>query len=109
MKYIITESILNRMIFHYLDLNLKGLKKRKPKYYEGIILTYPDKEHGILGWENDGTLYIYNELIEETSSVFGLDYYNSKFVIGRWFSDRYQLEVVETDSFVYQDYYLDSD
>jgi len=93
MKYIITESILERMIFHYLDLNLKGLEKRKARYHNGILYGFPDEEFGILGYVNGDTLRIYYELIEKISFVFGLDDYNSKLVIGRWVRDRLQLDV----------------
>ena len=98
MKYIISESKLDNIVFKYLDMNLKGLEKRKPIYFEGIIFVYPDEEHGILAWENDGSLYIYHELIDEISSSFGMDRNDSKSIIGRWASDRYQLEVINTGS-----------
>ena len=94
MKYIIPENKLDKIVFKYLDLNLKGLEKRKPEHYEGVVFGYPNEEYGILGWKNDGTLYIYYELIEEISSNFGLDESDSKSIIGRWASDRYQLEVI---------------
>ena len=95
MKYIISESKLNHIVFKYLDLNLKGLEKRKSKYYEGIVFAYPDEKYGVLGLEHDGFLYIKYELIEEISSNFGLDIYDTKSLIGRWVSDRYQLEVTD--------------
>ena len=95
MKYIITEGVLDRIIFHYLDLNLKGLKIRKSKYHEGFIFAYPDEICGILVYRNDvGTLHIYYELIEEISSVFGLDYSDSISIISRWVSNRLKLEVM---------------
>ena len=96
MKYIIPENKLDKIIFKYLDNTLKNLEKRKPKYYEGIIFAYSNEEHGILGYENDGTLHIYYKLINEISEVFGLKESDSKYVIGRWASDRLQLEVKNT-------------
>ena len=72
MKYEIPQDRLDKIIFKYLDVNLKGLEKRKPKYYKGIVFAYPDEEFGILGWKNDGTLYIFYELIDEISNNFGL-------------------------------------
>jgi hypothetical protein len=50
----------------------------------------------VLGYRNGGTLYIYYELIEEISSTFGLDESESELLIGRWVSDRNQLEVTNT-------------
>ena len=96
MKYIIPENKLDKIIFKYLDLSLKGLEKRKPKYYEGIVFAYPDAEYGILGWKKGGTLYVYYEIIDEISNGFGLKEFDSKSVITRWASDRFQLEVINT-------------
>jgi len=96
MKYIIPENKLDKIIFKYLDLNLKHLEKRKPKYYEGIVYGFPDEEYGVLGYRTDGTLYVYYDLIEEISNGFGLKDSDSKSLIGRWASDRLQLEVRNT-------------
>ena len=97
MKYIIPQDKVDNIVFKYLDLNLTEFEIRKAKYLEGIVFGYPDKEYGILGWRKNGTLYIYSELINEISETFGLDKSESKSIIGRWFSDRYQLEVINTD------------
>ena len=59
MKYIIPQDKVDKVVFKYLDLNLKGLETRKAKYFEGIVFAYPDEEYGILGWINDRTLHIY--------------------------------------------------
>ena len=96
MKYIIPQDKVDKVVFKYLDLNLKGLEKRNAKSYKGIVYGFPDEEYGILGYENDGTLYIYYGLMEEIFNVFGLDNYESISVIGRWASDRLQLEVKNT-------------
>jgi hypothetical protein len=96
MKYIIPQDKIDKAVFKYLDLNLKGLEKREPKYYEGIVFAYPDEKYGVLGYENDGTLYVYYDLINEISSNFGLNESDSQSAIGRWVSDRFQLEVINT-------------
>jgi hypothetical protein len=95
MKYIIPENKLDNIIFKYLDLNLKGLEKRKAKYHNGIVYGFPDEKFGILGYDNGDTLYIYYELINEIIEVFGLDNYDSELVIGKWFINRYQLDVTK--------------
>ena len=95
MKYIIPQDKVDKVVFKYLDL--KRFEKRKPKYYEGIIFAYPDKEYGVLGYENNGFLYIYHEIINEISSTFGMDLSDSKSIIGRWVGNRYQLEVINTE------------
>ena len=98
MKYIIPQDKIDKVVFKYLDLNLKGLEKIKPKNYKGIVFAYPDEEYGILGLTKNGTLYIYYKLINEISSTFGMDKSDSKSIIGRWVSNRYQLEVINTRS-----------
>ena len=96
MKYIIPENKLDKIVFRYLDLNLKGLEKRKPKYYKGIVYGFPDEKYGVLRYENNGTLYIYYRLIYKISEVFGLKESDSKLVITKWVSDRFQLKVINT-------------
>ena len=97
MKYIIPENKLDKIIFKYLDLNLKNLKKRKAKSYKGIVYAFPEEEeYGILGYENNGTLHIYYKLIDEISEVFGLEKSDSKSIITRWASNRFKLEVKNT-------------
>ena len=96
MRYIIPQDKVDKIVFKYLDLNLKGLEKRKPKYYKGIVFAYPDEKYGILGYENDGFLFIYFELINKISETFGLNESDSKSIIGRWVSNRYKLEVRNT-------------
>ena len=93
MKYIIPENKLDKLVFKYLDNTLKSLEKRKSEYVEGIALVYPDEEDEILMWETDGTLYIDKELIDEISNWFALKDSDSKSIIVKWFSNRYQLEV----------------
>ena len=96
MKYIIPENKLDKIIFKYLDLNLKHLEKRNAKHYEGIVYGFPDEEDSILGYRNDGTLYVYYDMIEEISEVFGLKDADSKSIISRWVSDRLKLYVMKT-------------
>jgi hypothetical protein len=96
MKYIIPENKVDKVIFKYLDMNLRNLEKRKAEYYDGFVFAYPDNKHGVLGYENNGTLHIYEGLIYEISSTLGLEKSDSKSVIGRWVSNRFQLEVINT-------------
>ena len=96
-------------IYNYLD-NL-GLEKRKPMHYEGIIFAYPNEEYGILGWENDGTLYIYHVTIDRISFKFNMNNSDSESIIGKWVSDRFQLEVKDTfrkDSYMFKWLAIDS-
>ena len=96
MKYIIPENKLDKIVFKYLDLNLKGLEKRKAEQFDGILFAYPDEYYGMLGYENDGTLHIHYELINQIFEVFGLNYTITTSIIGKWFSDRFQSDVIES-------------
>ena len=96
MKYIIPQDKLDKVVFKYLDL--KRFEKIKSMYYKGIVFAYPDEPNWELGWETDNTLYIYYNLIDEISETFGLNESDSKSIIGRWVSDRLQLEVTNTDN-----------
>ena len=102
MKYIIPQDKLDKVIFTYLDLNLRGLVKNKAYHYHGIIIGYPNDTLGMFGWnENDNVLYIFAEIIYDIYSFFGLQLSNIessdiKSSIGRWVSDRFQLKVDNT-------------
>ena len=96
MKYIIPQDKIDKIVFKYLDMILKNLERKKPKYYEGIVFAYPDEEYGILGWKKGDTLYVYYAIIDEISSVFKLEESDIESLIGRWASDRLQLEVKKT-------------
>jgi len=106
MKYIIPQDKLDKIVFKYLDNTLKGLERKNAKYYDGFVFTFPDKEYGILGYENNGTLYVYYELIGEISNGFGLEDFDSESIIGRWVGDRLQLEVKNTKELRYNNYFL---
>ena len=72
MKYIIPQDKIDKVVFKYLDL--KHFEEKKPKFYVGIIFANPDDSFGTLGLQNDGTLFIYYELIDEISINFGTQY-----------------------------------
>jgi hypothetical protein len=95
MKYIITESRLENIVFKYLDMKYGTLEQKKGKYSD-IIFDFPDEEYGILGWEKSGNLYVFHKLRDEISKYFGLDNNDSLRVIGKWVEDRYNLKVINT-------------
>jgi hypothetical protein len=109
MKYIIPQDKLDKIVFKYLDNTLKGLERKNAKFYKGIVYGFPDEEYGILGYENDGTLYVYYELIREISNGFGLEDFDSESIIGRWVGDRLQLEVINTQGRSIAKYFAASD
>ena len=95
MKYIITESRLDNIIFNYLDMKLNGIEKRKGRYTD-FIFVLPDEEYGILGWDKTGDLYVYYEIKEDIQNLFGLESSDALDVIGRYIEDRFNLKVKDT-------------
>ena len=97
MKYIITESKLNNIIFKYLDTKYDALEQKKGRYSD-IVFTFPGEEYGVLGWDKSGDLYVCYELRYEISNLFGLENVNSLRVIGKWVEGKYNLRVTNTYS-----------
>ncbi len=97
MKYIITESKLNNIIFKYLDTKYDALEEKKGRYSD-IVFTFPGEEYGVLGWDKSGDLYVCYELRYEISNLFGLENVNSLRVIGKWVEGKYNLRVTNTYS-----------
>ena len=98
MKYIITESKLNDIIFKYLDMKYGALEQKMGEYTD-IVFTFPGEEYGLLGWLKSGNLYVYNEINDEISNYFGLRKVDSLKVIGKWVEDRHNLKVINTMAF----------
>ena len=98
MKYIIPQDKIQKLIFRYLDMQYGDVETYKPYEYDGFIFKKPndDSGYGVMGWEKPDTLYIYHKLIEEVSSMFSMEYIDSKEIIGKWVEDRYKLKVVYT-------------
>jgi hypothetical protein len=96
MKYVITESKLERVIFKYLDMKLDGIEKRKGIFID-TVFGFPNEKYGVLGWEESGILEINYELINEIENLFGYELPETLNIIVRYVEDRYNLEVKDTD------------
>ena len=95
MKYIITESRLENLIFKYLDDKLNGFEWRKGKYLD-IVFAFPGEGYGLMGWEKSEALYVYWEFVDEIKLMFSMLKSESLDVIGRYVESRYNLKVNET-------------
>ena len=91
MKYIITESQLNRFIFKYIDL------KRFIQVEEGGKIYFTNSENDeyaqIRYDKSDGWCFINYDLIREISSFFSLQRSDSEQVISRWVENTLQMKV----------------
>ena len=94
MKFSITESKLNKVIFNYL--NQKHFIKKEINDTIYFLYNIDDEYAQIRYDKNDGWCFIYYKLIEEISLFFSLQLSDSKQVIGKWVEDTLQMEVTYT-------------
>jgi len=92
MKYIITESRLENVIFKYLDEKLNGIKLKKGKSVY-IVFAFPDKEYGVIGWDSPSQLITSFGLVNEMELMFSMDKSDVLDAIGRYVENKYNLEV----------------
>jgi len=103
MKYIIPQDKIEKVVFRYLDLNLKGLIRKEAEYYDGCVFAYPDSGWGIIGYHENGALLILRSFYSEVHSFFGLEISDLKSAIIKWASDRYQLDIKEIIPITFED------
>jgi hypothetical protein len=93
MKYIITESRLESLIFKYLDSKLDGIDSYEGKFSD-IVFALPGEEYGLLAWTHPDRLYIFRSLVEEISAMFSIEEYKEiNKIIGRYIENKWNLEV----------------
>jgi len=95
MKYIITESRLESIIFKYLDSKLDGTEPMKGKYSD-IVFGVPGETMGLIGIENPDwytTLYIDTELFKDIKLMFSLNSGSTLDLIKKYAKSRYNLDI----------------
>ena len=96
MKYLITESRFDKVIFKYLDnQDFIKIEKKNGIYF---VNSEGDEYAQIRFDKKDGWCYIDYDLIEEISSFFSLQRSDSKQVIGKWVENTLQMKVTNTPS-----------
>ena len=94
MKYIITESQIDRAVFKYLDnQDFIQIERRDSIYF---VNSESDEYAQVRYDEDNGFCYTDIDLIVEISSFFSLQLYDSKEVIGRWVENTLQMKVTDT-------------
>ena len=93
MKYLITESKFDNVVFKYLDNQDFIQIERKDKIY--FVNSEGDK-YGQIRYNKDGWCLIYYELVNEISAFFSMDEDDSESVIGRWVENTLQMKVKDT-------------
>jgi len=94
MKYLITESQLDKIVFRYLDnQDFIPIEKGDNIYFAN---SEGDEYAQIRYDKDDGWCGIYYKLMDEISSFFSLDESDSEQVIGRWVENTLQMRVTDT-------------
>ena len=101
MKFLITESRLDSVVFKYLD-NQDFIIKKSPKTSFGVSnITHFLNSSGdlaadsLINFYRDGDCWINIELIDEIARFFSLEFDDSKYVIGRWVENKLDTKVRE--------------
>jgi len=96
MKYLITESKLEKVIFKYLDnqdfiqIDIDG---------SIYFVNSEDDEYAQIRYDkDDGWCGIDEDLIIQISSFFSLEESDSEEVIGKWAENTLQMKVTDTES-----------
>jgi hypothetical protein len=101
MKYKITDSKLENVIFLYLDnQDFIPIEKGDKIYFAN---SEGDEYAQIRYNKYDGWCYMYYKLVDEISSFFSLEESVSMEVIGRWVENTLQMRVTNTHRRWYQD------
>jgi len=96
MKFILTESKLENIIFKYLDnQDFIKIEKNESVYF---LNSVDDEYAQIIYNKNNGWCYIYHDLVQEISSFFSLEEYDSEHLIGKWVENILQMKVSNTRS-----------
>ena len=94
MKYLITESQFDKVIFKYLDnQDFIQIEKDDRIYF---VNSEGDEDAQIRFDKEDGWCYIYYELVHEISAFFSLQGSESEQVISRWVENTLQMKVTNT-------------
>ena len=94
MKYLITESKLNKVIFKYLDNQDFIVTGNDTSLF--FINSENDQYAQIRFDKDDGWCFISIDLTKEISSFFSLELTDSNEVIGRWVENTSQMRVTHT-------------
>ena len=94
MKYLITESKLEKVIFKYLDnQDFIQIKNGNTIYF----VNSEGDEYGdsLIQYYRSGDCVINFELIDEIKDFFSIEFNNSKYVIARWVENTLDRRVKE--------------
>ena len=95
MKYLITESQLDRVIFKYLDnQDFVVIKMENRLYY---VNSEGDEYAQVRYHPKDRWCTIHYDLVEEIGNFFSLDTYQSIGVINKWIEDKLGIKSINVE------------
>ena len=94
MKYLITESQFDKVIFKYLDNQDFIRIKRGDNIY--FVNSEGDEYAQIRFDKKDGWCGVYYKLVDEISAFFSMQDSDSEQVIGKWVENTLQMKVTNT-------------
>jgi hypothetical protein len=97
MKYIITESRLENLVFKYLDNKLKGADIKKG-IVSDFVFVVPGKDVGLFAVnkyhkKGDNYLHIYFPLFDEIQTMFSMKEGDVLELIGKYLESRYNMKL----------------
>ena len=95
MKYLITESKLNKVIFKYLDNQDFVVIKISNRLY--FVNSEGDEFAQIKYYPEDRWCTIHYDLADEVSKFFSLDYEDSISVINKWIEDKLGIKSINVE------------
>ena len=100
MKYIITESRLDKVIFKYLDVKLNGVELVTGEDSDIRVFILPGEEFGLMTWigKKSNQLFTYYEIVDGVKTMFSMDESDALDVIGRYVESRFNLKVNNNDA-----------
>jgi len=85
MKYLITESKLDNVVFKYLDNQDFIVKKMNSDNVTYFVNSENDKySDSLIQYYRGGDCVMSFELIDEIATFFSMEFDSSKYVIARW-------------------------
>ena len=91
MKYLITESQFDKVIFRYLDnQDFIQIEKGDGVYF---VNSEGDEYAQIRYFKKDSKCVIYTVLIGEVSSFFSMQGYDARETIGRWVEETLKVDI----------------
>lgn len=103
MKYIITESRLEKVVFKYLDDKLEGTDIKKGKFSD-FVFAFPGRDVGLIAVnkyhkKGDNYLHIYLPFFEEMASMFSMKEGEVLDLIGKYLESRYNMKLDYTPKY----------